>query len=204
MEEKKNRNRNRNSNKTQSQTKRRKRVTVDRDVEVVIASNTIGEFYYSNPRMSMVIDLAKIGDEEYVTVGDLRAMVNTDRKYLESFKIIINDVLDERYTIEDVYTFLGLEKAYQQFYEMADKEPNDYLSSEDIKDFILNTPYDEFEHKLENMEQRLRSSVIEQAVILFKLKIFSDYNKMQAISSYVSEDLFNDAIETEVDEDVYI
>jgi hypothetical protein len=81
---------------------RRRRVTVDRDVEVVIVSNCLGSFFYENPRMSMVIDLQHIDDEEYITVGDLRTILNSNRKILEGFDILITEVLDDRYTLDDV------------------------------------------------------------------------------------------------------
>ena len=199
-----NRNRNRNRNNRPQQPQRKRRVSVDRDTEVVIVSNTIGRFFYQNPRMSMVIDLHKIGDEEYVTVQDLRTILNSNRRVLEGFQILITEVLDSEYSLDDVLLFLGLDKKYDEFYSLTRKSKESSIEVSDIKKFIVDSPFNAFEKSMETMDVNLRSRVIENAVTLFKLKEFPDYNKMQIIQKYVGEDLFDDAKETEVDEGVYI
>ncbi len=212
MENKRNyNNRNKGSNNNQRavrtekpQPQRKRRVTVDRDVEVVVVSNTIGRFYYSNPRMSMVIDLHKIGDEEYITVGDLRTILNSSRKVLEGFQILITEVMHEDYTVEDVLIFLGLDKRYNEYLSLTKKLSGSNPEIGDIKDFLIKAPVQSFERIMKNMDEKLRGKIIESAVTLFKLKEFADYNKMQIIESFVSEDLFEDAKDTEVDKDIYI
>lgn len=203
-----NRNNNRNNNnrfeKREEQPQRRRRVSVPREVEVVIISNTPSRFFYENPRVSVAIDLQQIGDEEYLTVGDLRQILNSNRKLLEGFTILITDVMDSNYTLEDVLVFLGLDKKYDEYYSLNRKKIGEPITAQDIKEFLLNSPANSFEKTMEKIDDKLRSRVIEQSVVLFKLKEFGDYNKMRVIESYVNEDLFADAQETELDEDVYI
>ncbi|MGP0689842.1 hypothetical protein ACW5UC_25170 [Priestia aryabhattai] len=183
---------------------RRRRVTVDRDVEVVVVSNCLGDFFYENPRMSMVIDLQHIDDEEYITVGDLRTILNSNRKILEGFDILITEVLDDRYTLDDVLTFLGLDKKYEEYYSLTGKRKGKMAEVKDIKDFLVKAPALTFEKVMETIEPKLRNKVIETSVTLFKLKEFGDYNKMQTIRKYVNDDIFADAEETEVENDIYI
>lgn len=190
------------SNRPKQQRKRR--VTVDRDVEVVIVSNVLGEFYYENPRMSMVIDLQHINDEEYITVGDLRAMLNSNRKILEGFDILITEVLDSNYTLDDVLLFLGLDKKYDEYYSLTGKKKGSMVEVKDIEEFLTQAPLSSFKNTLENGDARLRSKIIENSVTLFKLGKFSDFNKMKVIQNYVSDEIFLDADETEVDGDIYI
>lgn len=197
------RNHSRNNNQN-SRPQRRRRVSVDRDVEVVVVSNALGRFFYENPRMSMVLDMEKIGSEEYVTVGDLRTILNSNRKILEGFDLLITEVLDSEYTVEDVLLFLGLDKKYKEYFSLTRKKGQDIPEVGDIKDFLTKAPQHVFESQMENMDAKLRRKVIETAVTLFKLKQFGDYNKMQVIQGYVNDELFDDAKETEVDEDVYI
>jgi hypothetical protein len=182
----------------------RRRVTVDRDVEVVVVSNSLMQFFYENPRMNQVIDLAHINDEEYVTVGDLRVILNSNRKILEGFQILITEVLSDEYTLDDVLTFLGLDKRYDEYYSLTGKKKGSMAEVTDIKDFLNNSPVSSFEKTMSQIDEKLRSRVIETAVTLFKLKEFGDYNKMRIIQEYVNDDIFDDAQETEVDEDVYI
>jgi len=184
---------------------RRRRVTVDRDVEVVVVSNCLGEFFYENPRMSMIIDLQHIDDEEYITVGDLRTILNSNRKILEGFDILITEVLDDRYTLDDVLTFLGLDKKYEEYYSLTGKRTGKMAEVKDIKDFLVKAPALTFEKVMETIEPKLRNKIIETSVTLFKLKEFGDYNKMQTIRKYVNnDDIFDDAEETEVENDIYI
>lgn len=198
-------NNHRSNNRNERQRpQRRRRVTVDRDVEVVIVSNTTNRFYYENPRMNMVIDLHHIGDEEYVTVGDLRTILNSNRKILESFEILITEVVDEQYTVEDVLIFLGLDRKYREYFSLVRKDMNSMAEVTDIKNFLIKAPLHVFEDQMAKMDDKLRGKVIEMSVKLFKLKQFSDYNKMQIVSEYVNEELFDDAKETEIDEDIYI
>ncbi|MCY9056066.1 hypothetical protein MOE90_20690 [Bacillus spizizenii] len=182
---------------------RRRRVAVDRNVEVVVVSNVIGRFYYENPRMNQVIDLHHIGDEEYVTVGDLRTIINSSRKILEGFDLLLTEVIDRDYTLEDVLVFLGLDRKYDEYFSL-NKGREGAPQVADVRDFLINTPVKAFEKIMETIDPKLRSKIIEIAVTLFKLKEFGDYNKMRIIETYVSDDLFDDAEETEVDQDIYV
>lgn len=199
-------NNNRNNNRPQREERpqRRRRVSVDRDTELVVVSNVPHRFFYENPRLSIVIDLQNIGDQEYLTVGDIRTIMNSNRKIIEGFSLLITDVLDNQYTLEDVLVFLGLDKKYDDYYSLTKKRIGDVVSVSDIKEFLLNSPVNSFEKTMEKIDDKLRARVIEQAVVLFKLKEFGDYNKMRVIEGYVHDELFADAQETEVDDDVYI
>lgn len=199
-----NNNQNRQKQRTE-RPQRRRRVAVDRNTEVVVVSNTIGRFYYSNPRMSTILDLNHIGDEEYITVGDLRTILNSSRKILEGFQLLITEVVDSEYTLEDVLLFLGLDRKYDEYFSLTKKFNNEGIATAgDIKSFILNTSVNAFEKVMQNIDPKLRARIIEASVALFKLKEFGDYNKMQIIESYVNDELFDDAKVTEIDNEIYI
>jgi hypothetical protein len=209
MEQRNNRNRNqdnrgKNRGNRQERPQRKRRVTVDRDVEVVVISNVLTKFFYENPRMNMVIDLENIGDEEYLTVGDIRTILNSNRKILEGFQLVITEVLDDSYTLEDVLTFLGLDKKYDEYYSLARKPKGSRIEVTDIKNFLEKSSVDAFEKTMKSIDEKLRSRVIETAVVLFKKKEFGDFNKMRVIEEYVSDELFADAQETEVNDDIHI
>jgi len=187
----------------QKRPERRRRVSIDRGVEIVVVSNVIGRLYYENPRMAQIIDLHHIGDEEYVTVGDLRTILNSSRKMLEGFDLLITEVVDGTHELEDVLVFLGLDRKYEEFFSLTGSKDG-IAKTSDLKAFLVNTPVPKFEKIMKTIDPKLRSKIIESAVVLFKLKQFGDYNKMQIIESYVSDELFDDAKETEVDSDIYI
>lgn len=193
-----------NNNKQNQRHQRKRRVSVDKNVEVVVVSNSKNRIVYKNPRMNTEIDLYQIGDEEYLTVSDLRAIMNTSRKMLEGFTLLITDVLDDKYTVEDVLIFLGLDKKYQEYFSLSRKSIGDNADISDIKNFIIKSPVHIFEKQLKTVNDSLRSKIIETSVTIFKLGQFSDYNKMRIIQTYVTDELFDDAQETEIDKDIYI
>lgn len=189
-----NRNNNRNHNERRT-AKRPTRVKVDRDTEVVVINNTFGRFIHNNPRLSMVIDLDRFGDEEYLTVGDLRTIANTNKKILEGFDLVILEVPDGENTVEEVVNFLGLGKHYDAYFKATGKGDNGSL-----QDFVLRSDEDQFERILKAMEKGLRNKVVDLSVKLFKMKKLKDYGKMQIIQEIVGdEDLFDDAKYSEID-----
>ncbi|HDR7066856.1 TPA: hypothetical protein QCW42_003962 [Bacillus cereus] len=178
----------------------RRRVNVDRDTMCIVVNNSFGQFFYENARMTERIDMEKHGDETEVSVGDLRALVNSGRKNLEGFSIIITEVLDPEYTLEDVLGYLGLTKVYDELYALS----NGDADPDAIKNFIQRTSAKKFKEVMESMSPKLRAKVIETSVKLFKLDEFGDYTKMKVIEEYVNEDLFDDAEETEIDDEIEI
>ncbi|EPC8410973.1 hypothetical protein CN553_12430 [Bacillus cereus] len=178
----------------------RRRVNVDRDTMCIVKNNSFGQFFYDNSRMTERIDMEKHGDETEVSVSDLRAMVNSGRKNLEGFSIIITEVLDPEYTLEDVLGYLGLTKIYDELYALS----NGDADPDAIKNFIQRTSAKKFKEVMESMSPKLRAKVIETSVKLFKLDEFGDYTKMKVIEGYVNEDLFDDAEESEIDDEIEI
>lgn len=189
-----------NSHTKTERPKRKRRVNVDRNVEVVVVNNSLlGRFVYENPRIQTSFDMQQYGDEEYVTVGELRTMVNSSRKIFETFQLLITEVLDQKYTLDDVLVYLGLDRIYEEYYEMTPKWKRGQVNVGDFQMFIEKTSPQRFEQLLSSMDEKLRNKVIETSVVLFKNKKFNDYQKMKIIESFTNEELFLDAEDTETD-----
>jgi hypothetical protein len=206
-------NRNRNSNRRnqnnrnnrpvrEEQPQRRRRVNIDKNVEVVVTNNSFFRFIYDNPRISTTFDMERWGDEEYITVGDLRTMVNTSRKLFEGFTLLITEILDSEYTLEDLLVYLGLDKKYDEYFSMTPNNDGSTVEVGDIRTFIEKSNPQRFEQILESMNDKLRNKIIETTVALFKLKEFGDYNKMQVIRKFTNDDVFLDAEDTEIDVEI--
>ena len=200
MEQRNNRNNNRGRNEQRNeQPKRRRRVNIDKNVEVIVANNSFYHFIYDNPRINTSFDLQNWGDEEYITVGELRTMVNASRKIFEGFTLLIIEILDDEYTLEDLLTYLGLDNKYEEYFKMIPNKRDKRASVADIRTFIEKSTTERFKQVLSGMDERLRGTVIETALTLFKTQNFGDYNKMQVIRELTHDDIFLDAEETEVD-----
>lgn len=196
---KRNYNNERNEEVKQDRPQRRKRMNIDKDVELVIVNNTVGRLIYKNPRMSMTIDLESYGDEEYITVGDMRTLISSSRKLVDEFSVIITEVLDGDLELEDVLVYLGLERKYNEFFSLSPLHKRGDVDKQDIQLFLTKAPTDKFERMMESMDKKLRNKIIEISVAMFKLRKFTDYSKMEIIQRYVNEDLFDDAKETQID-----
>lgn len=181
--------------------KRRKRVNVDRNTEVIVVNNEPGRFIYNNQRMQTALDMENHGDEEYVTVGDLRVILNSSRKVLEGFKILITDVVNEEYELEDVLVYLGLDKVYESYFSLSPEWKHGQVDSSDIKEFILKSNSKKFKAILETVDAKLRNKIVETSIVLFKLGEFADYQKMQSIRKFTDDEIFLDAEDSEIDED---
>lgn len=171
--------------------------------EVVLVNNEPHRLIYENPRVNVSLDMAGYGDEEYVTVGDLRTMVNTSRKFFDNFQLLIVDILDDEYTLEDLLQYLGLSKAYEEYFSLSNDEYKQ-ISSGDIKQFIIDSDFDRFDKFMDSCGKNLRRKIIEITVILFKKKEFGDYNKMQIVRKYAGDEVFLDAEKTDIDEGIQI
>lgn len=177
--------------------KRRKRVSIDKNVEVLIVNNSNKRIIFDSPRMQSSIDLVEKGDEEYITVADLRTMVNANRQMFESFSLIVAEILDDEYVLEDLLQFVGLDKAYNEYFGLRPNAKDKSVSIEDIENFILKSNGSRFEDILKNSSLLLRNKIIEESVFSFKEGKLNDYNKMKTIESVIgNDDLFQDAEET--------
>lgn len=177
--------------------KRNKRVNIDKNVEVIVKNNSNKRIIFDSPRMQTPIDLLEKGDEEYISVADLRTMINASRKMFDRFSIIITDILHDEYTIEDLLKFVGLEKSYGEYFELRPNNKDKSVNVDDIENFILKSNTQRFESTVESVSMELRKKIIEESIILFKEEKLVDYNKMNAIKKSVgNEDLFLDAEDT--------
>ncbi|KEK23951.1 hypothetical protein [Bacillus gaemokensis] len=202
------RNNNRNNrpelNKRDEKPQRRKRVNIDRNTEVIVVNNELWRFVYDNPKMQTALDMESRGDEDYITVGDLRVILNSNRKILEGFSLLITEVVGGEYELEDVLVYLGLDKKYDEYFALSPEWKRGQVDSSDIKEFILKSNTQKFKHVMETSDSKLVKKIIETAVGLFKLGEFGDYQKMQVIRKHVGDEIFEDAEATEVDEDLRI
>lgn len=85
------------------------RIPLDTIVPVV-CTNAGGCIYISKKTMGYTVEWEDIGEIEYMELGELASMKNTDRRFFEDNWIIIEDSDD--YTAMQIYDFLKLSKYY--------------------------------------------------------------------------------------------
>lgn len=193
-------NKNMNTRPSQEKPKRRRRVNIDRNVEVLIVNNTFGRLVFNNSRMTAKVDMQDYGDDQYITVGDLKTMTSSAKKMFESFEILIVDILDDEYELEDLLNFVGLFEQYSKFFGNDVKE----LNVGDMNSFIINSSEKQFEGLMRKASRPLRFKIAQNSAVLIKAKRLSNMNKIAILEELVGEDVIADIRSTEVNEDLQI
>ena len=161
---------------------------VDPDTEIIVMNNVKGSFFYRSQGDGLVLDLDHFGDEEYVTFGDLKKMMKRKRVILEKLKLIIVDVDSEEYTVDDVVAALRLTDTYNELKSITDGE----IGATGIEEFILNSESEDLERLMASKKSKLKNTILETAVELYRKGRLSDYNKMRTFAKYTGGKYFAD------------
>lgn len=158
-------------------TSSRRRVQIPKDVECVVMSLCNGELVYRDRRTSRLFEFPELGDSEIMTIEELSTMKNLARKFFKNSYITVVDVLDDEYTLEDVYEYLQI------------KTNTEILCAEDMDDIILDMDINDFRTILQNRKEGgLRQRIVERAMKLYEDGEFNDYSKMKIIKDVTKLD----------------
>ena len=141
-----------------------------REIEVEVMNVTDGAVYYRD-REGNELDIEYTGDTEVVS---LKFLEKAKRDILEKLYVTIVDVYDEDYTVEDVISYLGLNKLYC--------EKN--LTLEVIDDILINSTSDEFEALLKRSNKGLVVRLCERAARLASEKKFDSVTKRTILEDF--------------------
>lgn len=78
------------------------------------------------------------GDFEELTLGELKEVVKTAKSFFSEYSIIITDVLNKEYTVEDIIEYLSLKSIYKDVEDNTEDFIKDILEldDEDFKEAI--------------------------------------------------------------------
>lgn len=119
--------------------KKKEHVRIDDGALIRVKSNTFGQLVYINKRTGDKTEWNHFGEEQSVTMADLRAMKGTQNGFFSDNMVIITGVEDERYAdLEpaDIYEALLVSKYYKNLiapenfgslFKMSEKEIRDRI-----------------------------------------------------------------------------
>lgn len=85
------------------------------DTIVPVVCNTAGGAYYASKKiMGYTVEWEDLGSIEYIELGELVSLRNTDRRFFEDNWIILEDTDD--YTAMQLYDFLKVSKYYKNVF----------------------------------------------------------------------------------------
>lgn len=100
-----------NEDVTKSVVKTTKATRIPLDTMVTVVCNTIGGATYISKKASgYIVEWEDFGSEEYMELGELVAMRNTDRRFFEDNWIVLEDT--DEYDAMQLYEFLKVAKYY--------------------------------------------------------------------------------------------
>ena len=92
------------------------KVRLDDSVLIRVKSNTYGQLIYVNKRTGDRTEWSRFGEEQSVTMGDLRAMKGTQLPFFSDQMIVVTGCDDERYpdlTPAEIYDALLVSRYYK-------------------------------------------------------------------------------------------
>lgn len=85
------------------------------DTVVPVICNTVGGAYYTSKKiMGYTVEWEDLGSIEYMELGELVSLRNTDRRFFEDNWIILEDT--DEYTAMQLYDFLKVSKYYKNVF----------------------------------------------------------------------------------------
>jgi len=87
-------------------------VRIPLDTIVPVICNTVGGAFYSSKKiMGYTVEWEELGSVEYMELGELSSMKNTDKRFFEDNWIVLDDT--DEYSATELYDFLKVSKYYK-------------------------------------------------------------------------------------------
>lgn len=160
---------------------------VNQDVDVIIANNTYGGFIHVRRNGDLVLELAEHGDDNVVTFGELKKEASKLKRAFNDLSIVITGVDSDEFTIEDVVKELRLNDVYNELLSLGEDKLADVsdIDIDIVRDFIEDSDFEDIEKLLKSKKSKLKRTIVETVVEMYKSGEVSDYNKMRLISEYL-------------------
>ena len=125
-------------------------VRIPLDTIVPVICNTVGGAFYSSKKiMGYTVEWEDIGSVEYMELGELSSMKNTDKRFFEDNWIVFDDT--EEYTASELYDFLKVSKYYKNV-----------LTPDNI-DEIFTYPKDEIVKTISTLSRGMKETIAARA-----------------------------------------
>ena len=150
------------------------KVRLDDSVLIRVKSNTYGQLIYVNKRTGDRTEWSRFGEEQSVTMGDLRAMKGTQLPFFSDQMIVVTGCDDERYpdlTPAEIYDALLVSRYYKNIVD-PDNFGRIFSASEDeIRQWISQMSSNARMNLIVALNAAIRNGTLDS---LRKIKLFED------------------------------
>lgn len=156
------------------------------DTQVIIVNNTgNGRFYYEHERLEHVIDLKEPTSYEQISIGDLKVIRQFSNGIFTEYGILIADVLDDEFTLKDVYAYLDLMPIYDELILIAKNEEG--FDTGCFERFAINSTVKAFTETIMKLSTPAKSRLIQALFHAYRNRVISDtqkgYDKVQFVGN---------------------
>ncbi|MFJ7756492.1 hypothetical protein ACQKGI_24075 [Peribacillus muralis] len=146
------------------------------DTQVVIVNNTgTGRFYYEHERLEHVIDLGEPTAFEHLTLADLKVIRQFHKSVFAGYNILIADVLDDEFTLKDVYAYLDLMPVYEELILIAKNEEG--FDTGCFEKFAINSTVKAFTETIMKLTKPAQVRLVQALFHAYKNGVISDSQK---------------------------
>lgn len=150
------------------------KVRLDDSVLIRVKSNTYGQLIYVNKRTGDRTEWSRFGEEQSVTMGDLRAMKGTQLPFFSDQMIVVTGCDDERYpdlTPAEIYDALLVSRYYKNIVD-PDNFGRIFSASEDeIRQWISQMSSNARMNLIVALNAAIHNGTLDS---LRKIKLFED------------------------------
>lgn len=150
----------------------KKVIKLEDSILITVKSNVFGKLTFKNHKTGDVTKWLEFGDTQELSIGDLRSMKGTQRRFFSDNWIIIEGVYDDGYedvTPEDIYKTLQVSQYYEEL--LCPKNIND----------VFNWSIKDIESKVPNMSAGVKESLIIKANELIEKDVLDSRNKIKSL-----------------------
>ena len=126
------------------------------DIEIEILNISYMQCCYGTPRDGIIFDIMS-GESTRILLSDAVEMANKSPKFFKDYLLIITDVYDDNYTLEDILLYLGLDTLYKDI----ENHNEDF-----IEQLIVDSTDDEFKDKLSTMDKKFIQNIACRMIIM--------------------------------------
>ncbi|MBL3198781.1 hypothetical protein ELP17_28275 [Klebsiella pneumoniae] len=165
-----------------------KKKAIPTDTPVVIVNNVgLGRFFYSHERLEHVIDLREATSYETKTLADLKIMSQFTKGVFTDYSILIADVLDDEFTLKDVYAYLDLMPVYEELLLIAKNE--DGFDTGMFESFAVKSTVKAFNQTIMKLSKPAQQRLVQALFHAYKSRVISNtqvgYDKVTFVGSRI-------------------
>ncbi|KXY68837.1 hypothetical protein [Bacillus paranthracis] len=162
--------------------------SIPTDTQLIVVNNTAGQFYYAHDRIEHVINLVEATSYAQVTLADLKIMAQFSKAVFTEYSIVIADILDDEFTLKDVYAYLDLIPVYDELMIIAKNEEG--FDTGMFERFAVNSSAKTFNQMIVKMSKPAQTRLAQSIFHAYKTRGLIDskqagYDKVQFVAGRI-------------------